>query len=198
MSEELDDQEYEEIDDGPDDIEEAFNDCVAAGKSEDETMIAMIEAGATFKNVRSRYNALMVENGFLDSKSEKNEIIESTLESVDLSSEEAFDAAVSSLTEKLKGVNEKSAAQSIRTYCRKNEIEYYKKPKGAGAGRSGITSKYHNWLVDKLPVTKEYVAKWIETEGTENTKRHAGAYQAMADLANRAYNKGAGKEAEAA
>lgn len=182
------------VEDEPDDIEIAFDEAMSEGKSEDEVMLAMIEAGATFKNVKSRFNALMVDNGYLDSRAEKAEIVASTLEGRDLSTEEGLDQAISDLSEKLKGVNAKSAAASIRQYAKKHELEIYKKPKGAGVGRSGITSKFHDWVVANIPVTENQVAEWIEANGTDNTKRHSRVYLGQALLANRAYNKAAGVE----
>ena len=175
-----------------DDIELAFDAAVSDGKEEDEIMLAMIEAGATFKNVKSRYNALLVDNGYLDSKAEKAKIVTDTLEGMDLADEDGFQSAVDVLIEGLKGATEKSVAASIRAYAKKNELEVYKKPKGEGAGRSGITSMFHDFVIDSLPVSKEDVDAWIETNGTDNTKRHAKAYHARADLANRSYNKAAG------
>lgn len=175
-----------EADEEPDEIEVAFAEAVAEDKTEDEIMLAMIEAGATFKNVRSRYNALMVDAGMLDSRAEKAQIVEQTLEGVDLSTEDGFNGAIEALTENLKGVNNKSAAASIRQYAKKNELEVYKKPKGEG-GRSGITSQYHDWVLANLPVSDEQVNAWIEANGTENTKRHARVYLGQAHLANKAY-----------
>lgn len=184
-----DDEEME--DDEPDEIEIAFNEAMEEGKTEDEVMLAMIEAGATFKNVKTRYNALMVDNGYLDSRAEKQEIVNSTLEGADLSTEEGFSAAVEALVESLKGVNEKSAAASIRQYAKKNELECYKKPKGEGTGRSGITSQFHDFVIANLPVSDEAINKWIEENGTENTKRHARVYIGQAHLANKAFEKAA-------
>lgn len=180
--------------DEPDDIELAFDNAVSEGKEEDEIMLDMIQAGATFKNVRSRYNALLVDNGYLDSRAEKSDIVNSTLEGVDLTDEDSFNASVEALVEALKGVNAKSASASIRAYAKKNELECYKKPAGTGTGRSGITSDYHDWLIDNCPVTHADVNAWIETNGTGNTKRHAKAWLAKADVVNRAFNKGAGAE----
>ena len=185
-----------ETEDEPDDIEIAFEEAMSEGKTEDEIMLSMIEAGATFKNVKSRYNALMVDNGYLDSRAEKQEIIKATMEGRDLSTEEGLEEAVDALVESLKGVTSKSAAASIRQYAKKNELEVYKKPKGEGAGRSGITSKLHDFIVDNLPVSDQAVIAWIDENGTQNTKRHEKVYLGQAHMANRAYNKAA--EAKAA
>lgn len=186
---EVEAEEVETEEEAPDDIEVAFDEAVAADKSEDEVMLSMIEAGATFKNVKSRYNALMVDNGFLDSRAEKQEIVKKTMEGRDLTTEEGMDGAVAALVEALKGVTDKSAAASIRQYAKKAEIDVYKKPKGEGAGRSGITSQFHDWVIAQVPVSDKDVAAWIEANGTENTKRHSKTYLGQAHLANRAFNK---------
>jgi len=181
----------EEVEEEPDEIEIAFTEAMEEGKTEDEVMLAMIEAGATFKNVRSRYNALMVDNGLLDSRAEKQKIIDETLSGLDLADEDNFKAAVEALTDSLKGVNEKSAAASIRQYAKKNELEVYKKPKGEG--RTGITSMFHDWLVSACPVTDEQVNEWINANGTENFKRNAKYYLGEAHMVNKAYRKAAGE-----
>lgn len=191
-------EEMEDEVDEPDDIEIAFEEAMGEGKSEDEVMLAMIEAGATFKNVKSRYNALMVDNGLLNSRAEKQEIVATTLEGLDLSTEEGFAGATVALVSALKGVTDKSAAASIRQFAKKNELEVYKKPKGEGAGRSGITSKFHDFVIANVPVSDTDVAEWIVANGTENTKRHEKTYLGQAHLANRAFNKAAGNQEEAA
>lgn len=187
----------DEEDEGPDDIEIAFDEAMSEGKTEDEIMLAMIEAGATFKNVKTRFNALMVDNGYLNSRAEKQEIVNKCLEGADLSTEESFNSAIAALVAELKGVNEKSAAASIRQYAKKNELECYKKPKGEGAGRTGITSQMHDFIVANLPISDEALIAWIDENGTQNTKRHEKVYLAQAHMANRAYRKASG-QAEAA
>lgn len=174
--------EVAEEEDGPDPIEIAFEDGMAEGKTEDEIMLDMIGAGATFKTVKTIFNKCMVAGGFANSREEKAQIVDDTLEGLDLSTEEGFNEAVEALTENLKGVNEKSAAGSVRQYAKKHELECYKKPKGAGGGRSGITSQFHDFLRANSPVTPEQVTDWIEANGSENTKRHASHYQGLAKL----------------
>lgn len=194
IEEEVVDQTEEEVateDEGPDEIEQAFIDGMDEGKSEDDIMLDMIGAGATFKTVKTLFNKYMVDGGYANSRAEKAEIVDTTLEGMDLSTEEGFSAAVEALVGNLKGVNEKSAAGSVRQYAKKNELECFKKPKGAGAGRSGVTSKFHDFLVENTPVSAEDVSAWIEENGSENTKRHASHYQGLAKLCNRIAEKAA-------
>lgn len=190
--EEVVDQQSEEVaaeDEGPTEIEVAFQDGMEAGKEEDEIMLDMIAAGATFKSVKTIYNKCMVEGGFVNSRAEKTEIVNETLKGADLSTEEGFSAAVEALMANLTGVNERSVAGSIRQYAKKNELDVYKKPKGEGAGRSGITSKFYDFVKENTPLSKEQVATWIEENGTENTKRHANHFQGIAKLCADIANK---------
>jgi hypothetical protein len=166
----------------PDPIRDAFDDAIAQDKTEDEVMLEMIGAGASFKNVKSLYTSYLIEEGMLDSRAEKAEIINTTLEGIDLSTEDGFNSAVAALEESLKGVNSKSAAASVRQYAKKNELEFFKKPKGAGVGRSGITNDYYTWLKGSVPVTDKDVAEWVDAFGTDNTKRHLSHYQGVAKL----------------
>jgi len=166
----------------PTPAEVAFENGMLENKSEDEIMLDMIGAGATFKTVKTIFNKCMVDSGYLDSRKEKTEIVDDTLQGMDLSTEEGFLAASTALLANLKGVNDRSVGASIRQYAKKNELEVFKKPKGTGAGRSGITSKFYDFLRTSSPANKEQVAAWIEENGTDNTKRHANHYQGIAKL----------------
>lgn len=182
QNDQVEDEQPEQEEEPPTPAEIAFENGMLEEKSEDEIMLDMIGAGATFKTVKTIFNKCMVDSGYLNSRKEKTEIVDDTLQGMDLSTEEGFNAASTALLANLKGVNDRSVGASIRQYAKKNELDVYKKPKGSGAGRSGITSKYYEFLRDNSPVSKEQVAAWIEENGTDNTKRHANHYQGIAKL----------------
>ena len=122
-----------------DTIRPAFDDAIAGDQSEDDVKMAMINAGASFKNVTRLYNQYMVDAGLVVSKEEKAEIVEKILSKASkLDEEEGFKKVVTAIAEKASGVNEKSAAALIRAWAKAQDpvIETWKKPKGTGAGRS--------------------------------------------------------------
>lgn len=171
-------------------IREAFD--AATGKDEDEVKLAMISAGATFKNVTRLFNQFCVDAGLTVSKEEKDQIIAGILEGADLSLEEVFNAKVEEVMSALVGSTDKSAAALIRAYAKKNELEVFKKSKGAGTGeaKAGFASKFYDFLLANPTSTVDEAKAYINGEGeheetSENTKRHAAHYLAIHRLINR-------------
>lgn len=169
-----------------DTIRPAFDDAVAADKTEDEVKMALIGAGATFKNVTRLYNQYMVDAGFAVSKEEKQEIVDKILTDKDLADEKVFTKAVAAIVAKAAGVTEKSAAALIRAFAKANELEVWKKPKGGGEGRSGFKSRFYDHLQANPSMTEEDVSKYLqEAEGTSaNIQKHESVYQSIRAMAN--------------
>jgi polyribonucleotide nucleotidyltransferase len=136
---------------------------------EDSVKMAMLLAGAKFANVARYFNQLMVECGFAKSKEERNEILDKLLSGLDLTVEATFDEALSKLMEAL-DTNDRSAATSIRMWCKKNEVEFFKKPKSEpGEGRKGFTAIMYKWVVDNINATKDEFEEFLnENLKTEN------------------------------
>jgi uncharacterized protein (DUF697 family) len=173
---------------------EAFDAAVAADQSEDDVKMAMINAGASFKNVTRLYNQYMVDAGFAVSKEEKTEIVTKILaKAKGLDTEDGFKKVVGLIVEKANGVTEKSAAALIRTWAKGQEVaegeealEIWKKPKGTGAGRSGFKAKFYAALVANPAMTKDECHEYLKTaEGTSaNIQKRETVYQAIREMAN--------------
>lgn len=167
-------------------IREAFD--AAQGQEEDQIKMAMISAGATFKNVTRLFNQFMVDAGLMVSKEEKDQIVAEVAGGQDLSTEEGFDAAVSALVERLNGATEKSAAALIRAYGKKHELEVFKKAKGgSGAPRTGFNAKYFEFLAANPTCSKEEAEEFINNSefSSENVRRHKSKHLAVHALVNR-------------
>lgn len=169
-------------------VKVAFEKAVGAGKNEDEIKMAMINAGATFKNVSRMYTDLCVSSGLITSKDKKAEIVAAVMAKAKVDNEEGLKTAIDNVVSKCKGVSEKAAAGLIRSYCKKNEIDMYKRPKGAG-GSSGFASKFYGFLRSNPKASEADAAKFINGEGdyedtSENVKRHLSHYQAIRKLCN--------------
>lgn len=163
MTEEiLDEVVTEEIEDTENEIRNAFDEAITAEKEEDDIKMAMIGAGATFKNVTRLYNQYMIDAGLAISKADRNQIVEDVLEGCDLDTEELFDAAVNALVESIKGATDRSAASLIRAYAKKNEIEVYVKPKGEGGSRNPFVRIFHEQLIENPKMTEDELKAIIE------------------------------------
>ena len=199
--EEVTEEEAEEEDTTATEIRDAFDTAVTGEKSEDDTKMAMIGAGATFKNVTRFYNKFMIDAGFAISKADRNEIVEKTLEGMEFLEEDDFETAVSMIAEGVQGATERSAGALIRAYAKKNELDCYAKPKGTGGGE-GFAARFYNFLIANPTVSKEDAKKFINTDekSSDNTKRHELHYLKIAETVNKAiasYTENA-EDAEAA
>lgn len=167
-------------------IFDAFESAVAEDKSEDEVKMALIGAGATFKNVTRLYNQYMVDAGYAISKEEKTEIVDKILDGKDLADEGVFGKAVDAIVKKAAGVTEKSAAALIRSFAKANDLECYKKPKGSGGARAGFRSRFLKALVAAPAMDEAACSEYLKTaEGTSgNILKHESVYQAIRSMAN--------------
>lgn len=182
VDETVEEVEVEEVDE----IRVAFDEAVVNEKGEDEVKMAMIGAGATFKNVTRLYTKYMVDAGFAVSKEEKDEIVTKILDGKDVSTEDAFDKCVASIVKKAAGVSEKSAATLIRAWAKANEVEFYTKPKGSGGPRDSIRARFFLALIANPRMTKEECTAHLEADvdTSTNVMNHESVYQGIRELAN--------------
>lgn len=170
-------------------ILDAFRAGVEAGLGEDQIKLSMIQAGDTFKTVAKNYSDMLVSEGLVESKESKDEKISAILSDADVSSEEGFADAVDAIIDAVKGVDAKSAAGSIRYWCRKNEKAYFTKPKAESTGRGGFAKKFYESLINNPAMTAEEADAIImgldgNAETSVNVQKHASHYQSIRKLAN--------------
>ncbi len=192
MTDQVEDQEVmeDEVNEAELAIQTAFDEAIANESDEDAVKMAMIGAGASFKNVTRLYNQFMIGAGLAISKDDRNQIVTDTLEGRDLSEEQGFNDAVEALVEAVQGATERSAAALVRSYAKKNELDVYAKPKGTGTGRVGFASKFYDFLAANPKSTKEEALAFVNGEGdhedtSENVKKHASHYMGVWGLVNR-------------
>lgn len=167
-------------------IEAAFNSAVEAEKSEEEIKMDMIGAGAKFKNVTRIFNDLMVKTGRAMAKEDKDKVVSDVLEGRDLSTEEAFNQAVTDLTAKITNGTEKSSASLIRAYCKKKDIECFKKAPGTSGGtRTNFLPEYYNALIENPKMTEKEAHDFMEQHGTQNTLRWESTHQKVREAFNK-------------
>lgn len=181
-------EQEEEVDQTAEMIQSAFDDSV--GGDEDDVKLAMIGAGATFKNVTRLFNEYMINAGLALSKEDKAAHVTQALEGKTFEDEDGFDEAIAALVDSDKGINERSAGGLLRAYAKKHDVEVYKKPKAEGAGRSGFASTYYDWLATDINVSEEDAKAYINNpENSENTRRHLSHYMNIWKLVNTIANK---------
>ena len=149
-------------------IVESFDESVTDELDEDATKMAMIQAGATYKNVTRLYNQFMIDAGLAISKADRNDLVESTLEGKEFDTEESFESVVIELVEAIKGTTERSAAALVRAYAKKNELEAYAAPKGDGATRNPFVTNFHNALIENPNMDEDGLKAVIAALPAEN------------------------------
>jgi hypothetical protein len=161
-------------------IKDSFDSGVARDDHEDDIKLAMIGAGATFKNVTRLYNQFMVEEGFSLSKEDKASHVTQALDGKSFATEDDYDVAIESLVSEDKSINERSAGGLLRAYAKKNGLDVYKKPKSEGAGRSGFASEFYDWMIATPGSTKEDAINYINNKNnpkvSENVVRNESHY----------------------
>ena len=194
MTDQVDENTVEEVevDETEVAIGEAFTEATENGDDEDTVKMAMIQAGATFKNVTRLFNALMIDAGLAISKEDKEKTVTDTLEGREFELEEDFDSAVADLAAAITGATERSAAAMVRSYAKKNELVTYAKPKGTGANRSGFATKLYAWLSESVR-SAEDVKAYVNGEGdyedtSDNVKKHASHYIAIGAMAEKIWS----------
>ncbi len=177
----------------PQEIKDAFVAAHDADKDDDSVKIEMLAAGAKFKQVTRMFGELMIEFGYAVSKEEKAQAVSDACEEKELDTEEGFDAAVEALVGALESVNERGAGTMIRAYCKKNEIEFFKKPKTvAGERKDSFTSKFREFLIDKPNASSDDVLGFFDEHGNENQKQNKSTqryFQSMREITNAIYTK---------
>lgn len=180
MNEEMDQLEVE--------IQEAFETAIQSGKDEDNTKLAMIGAGATFKNVTRLYNKFMIDAGLAISKTDRDAAIAAIVgDPAMLIEEETFLDCVSQILEQVKGSTERSAGAMLRGYAKANGVELPKKAKSEGTRQSGFRFKFYAALRANPAMTEaEADAFSLDTANgaSENDVRQFSHYQAIRQLVN--------------
>lgn len=161
-------------------IKDAFDDNIES--DEDSIKMAMLQAGCKFKAVSRLYNQYMIDAGLLATKEEKTDAIVNALDSFDVSEEDGFGEAVSQVAESVSGVTGNSAATMIRSYCKREEIEVFSKPKGVHS--TGFRFKFYEELRSNPSMNAEEALVFIKEHGSENDKRAYSHYQAIRKLVN--------------
>ena len=172
----------------------AFNAAIDADKSEDDIKMAMIGAGATFKNVTRLYNDYLVETGRAMTKDAKAALVEKSVKDKDLSDEKVFGKVVAAIVKGGTNVSESSAAALVRAWAKKAEVECYAKPKGSGAVRNPFVQNFHAALIENPNMDEAGLKKVIadlEPQQQVNPTRWFNQHNAIRKMVNQIAAKAA-------
>lgn len=172
---------------GPDLIREAFDAAVSGGSEDDAIKMEMIGAGATFKNVTRLFNQYMIDSGQAMSKEDKDQTLDDELAGLTLDTEDGFTEAVLAVTVAVTGATDKSAGALVRAWAKKNDVEFYKKPKGTGAIRNPFVTNFHAALIANPSMDKEGLQAVIDAlpeENRINPQRWFTQHDAIRKMAN--------------
>ena len=163
----------------------AFSAGVKGNKDEDAIKMAMIQAGASFKNVTRLYNQFAQEAGLVMSKEERDKIINDTCSKAKatLNTEDGLNTVIDTLVGTVKGSNESAISRMVRAWCKANDVEVFTKPKGTGQ-RKGFRTDFYNELRKNPKMTEDQVKAYTKEHGTENENRNVKFHLDVAKLCN--------------
>lgn len=194
MNDEVSQEMEEEVDALEVAINEAFEIAIQSGKTEDDVKLAMIGAGATFKNVTRLYNSFMIDAGLAISKADRDLAISGIVgDPAMLAEEDHFDYCVGAIVEQIKGATERAAGAMLRSFAKANSVECFKKTKEAsGSRQEGFRFKLYAALRANFAMTEKECADFMEdpaNNASDNDKKAQSHFQAIRKLCNDAYAK---------
>lgn len=154
-------------------VEQAIDAGIAAGKTDDDILVDIINDGVSFKNAGKLFKAVMEAKGLRVSAKDRAEQAAAILTGADFgAADENGESAevtaelvaemVAKITGEIDNTSDKQAMAAIRKYAKEMKFELPKAPKG-GAGRvsgGGILVKMTDWMLNN----READAKLIEAQ----------------------------------
>jgi hypothetical protein len=167
-------------------IRAAFDAAIKDGKGADEVKVEMIKAGCQFKDTGKFYKEWAIESGIMVDAKERSIKVDEILSEIDgLDTEDGFNDAMDSIMDDIKGTTDRQAGGLIRAWCKKNEVEAYKKPRSSGSRQTGINAKVFVLLQENPHTTEEEMNTFIDENGSETSKKTWRAhYQKIRSLVN--------------
>ena len=172
-------------------INEAFEIAIQSGKSEDDVKLAMIGAGATFKNVTRLYNSFMIDAGLAISKADRDLAISGIVgDPAMLIEEEHFDYCVGAIVEQIKGATERAAGAMLRSFAKANAVECFKKTKEAtGARQSGFRANVYDLFIKNPDLTESELDKFANEDAetslaSDNDRKQLSHYHGLRKMVN--------------
>jgi len=171
-------------------IKTAWQDGMDADQNEDAIKLAMIQAGATFKNVTRLYTNFMIEAGLAMSKEEKEDLTKSILDNgtYDVTSAVGFTDAMEAIKAEGTGISDRNASAIIRAWAKDNNVTTWKKPESAGGDgqRGKFRMEFFRIMEHNPRMTREELSQLIKTHplSSDNVVKHESVYQRIRQMCN--------------
>ena len=141
-------------------IEEGY----AEGKSEDDVKMDMFAAKIPFSKLNALYKSISIELGHIVDPKIVAEGVNEYLDKVDWDAMESWDevqTAIDGIAVEVQGATNARVTALVRSFCKNEEIELPKKPKGSGGGGGGKGGKIATaiaelFLTNKTPTKQEF------------------------------------------
>lgn len=146
----------------------------AAGTSEDEMLIEIVQAGVKFSAAVKELKNALQELGLATSPKERFEKAKVVLSEAKFKPETWEDVTnmAEELVKSIPDTNEKQAVGAIRKYCKSIEVEMPKAPKkAAGAGAPvGFRGKLLDWIGSNPTSDEKALTAFVEANKPQNGK----------------------------
>jgi len=169
-----------------------IEDGVAAGKSDDEMLVEIVQSGISFKSATRMFKQIMEEKGLRVSTKDRVESATKVLTDIDFAPKTYADvkAAIKKLCDEVADTNEKQATIAIRKYAKAKEIVMPKAEKGEKkvGSAGGFKGKMLEWMVGNADSADlAGFAAWMTKNKRKEsmTKRFTPVFEAMQKLAVR-------------
>jgi len=174
-------------------VEEIVDAGVAAGQSEDEMLVEIVNRGVSFKAAGKLWKAVMENKGYAASSKTVAETAATILAGVEdedgnvigfsPESPEDVQEMVERIVGEVAGSTEKQAMAAIRKFAKANEIELPKAKggkRGGGGSGGGIQKKVQDWMLENRDCNAEAITAQIQVLKPEITEGQLAKHVALA------------------
>ena len=174
-------------------VEQIVSEGFAAGHDDDTIMIAIVQAGISFRRASRMFKDAVEKLGLRTSVKDVKEVARKLLAEMEFNPQSFAEVkeVADKLVSEVEGATHGQAMVAIKAYAKENEIALPKREKGekkAGRepGASGFKRKLFNWILNNPNGTVDQLKEYIvenERDGEKLAKRFAPIMQLCKDYA---------------
>lgn len=152
-------------------VDKIVSEGFAAGKSDDDMLIAIIQAGVSFQRAGKMFKETVERLGLRVGIKDVKEVAAKLLAEIDFSPKSY--AEVREVADKIvaqcEGAQQGQALAAIKAYAKEKEITLPKKEKGQ-RGAIGFRGKFYDWVVANPTAGEDELVAFLKKEGKDETK----------------------------
>ncbi len=155
-----------------------------ADKTENETLVELVTAGIQFKHAAKLYNSVRIELGLAVSAADRKKQIADYLATnrPEFKDYEEMLSCVSSLQDTVPGLTTAQAVSGVKKFCKENQIELPKKPRGAGKPKGGLRAQIMEYIIANPESNAAQLEDFVTAKGKD--AKIAKRYVPMLEVAN--------------